>query len=65
MSGQVIRPGDTVLVRLDNLPSPEEQQRLTEALERELPGCRIVVLAGVAGIDVYRPGAEASEDEPT
>lgn len=62
MSGiQVIRPGDTVLVRIADM-NVDAAARVTGVLKERLPGIEVVVLGGVDGIDVYRP--DSTEDVP-
>lgn len=48
----VIRPGDTALVRM---PRDTPRVQLERVADR-LPGVEVLLLAGVDGIDVYRPG---------
>lgn len=57
----VIRPGDKVLVRMPRETRPEQALYVAERLREQMPDVEVLVLAGVDGVDVYRPG-EASED---
>ncbi|MGW6910263.1 hypothetical protein [Streptomyces sp. NPDC054940] len=52
----VIRPGDTALVRLSKDTPRVQLERLADLLRERLPGVDVLLLAGVDGIDVYRPG---------
>lgn len=52
----VIRPGDKVLVRMPRDIRPEQAKRVADRLRERLPDVEVLVLAGVDGIDVYRPG---------
>ncbi|MFF3891383.1 hypothetical protein [Streptomyces sp. NPDC001914] len=56
----VIRPGDTVLVRLST-PRVTQQQAhaVKERLEEALPDVTVRLVTGVDGIDVYRPSDDA------
>ncbi len=58
----VVRPGDTALVRVPPALDREAAQRLHEKLVERLPGVTVVLIAGVDGIDVYRPAPEAQAD---
>ncbi|MGW6295640.1 hypothetical protein [Streptomyces sp. NPDC055058] len=58
----VIRPGDTALVRVARDMTPEQVVRLRDALREQLPGVTVVLLAGVDGIDVYRPDEAGGPD---
>lgn len=51
---RVIRPGDTVLVRLSSDMRPEYCLQVAERLRDRLPGVEVLVIAA-DGIDVYRP----------
>ncbi|MEU3899749.1 hypothetical protein [Streptomyces sp. NPDC045251] len=51
----VVRPGDTALVRMARDVPPPQLERIAERLRERLPGVDVVLLAGVDGIDVYRP----------
>ncbi|MFF8034908.1 hypothetical protein [Streptomyces sp. NPDC016626] len=51
----VIRPGDTVLVRLHHNAPREQVLATADRLRQRLPDVEVLVLAGVDGIDVYRP----------
>ncbi|MCX4974231.1 hypothetical protein [Streptomyces sp. NBC_00620] len=57
----VIRPGDTLLVRL-NTPriSQAEAHAIKERLHTQLPDVTVLLLTGVDGIDVYRPTPEST-----
>lgn len=58
---QVIRPGDTILVRLDSQITADAAAKMVEAMKERFPDCEICVLGGgVAGIDVYRPSRPES-----
>ncbi len=52
---QVIRPGDTVVVRLEQTPTPEVLERMRTAYKDALPDVKFVFIGGVIGIDIYRP----------
>lgn len=61
MSGIVIRPGDTVLMRVDQELSADELTALAEKMKDRLPGCDIIFLSGLQVVDVYRPDGGADE----
>lgn len=52
----VIRPGDTVLVRMPSGTHRVQLETVAERLRERLPGVEVLLVAGVDGIDVYRPG---------
>ncbi|WND33964.1 hypothetical protein RI578_06505 [Streptomyces sp. BB1-1-1] len=58
----VIRPGDTVLVRVARDTPPVQLERLADRLRERLPSVEVLLLAGVDGIDVYRPGEAGGPD---
>lgn len=58
----VIRPGDKVLVRMPRDIRPEQAMRVAERLRERMPDVEVLVLAGVDGIDVYRPGEAGGPD---
>jgi len=51
----VIRPGDTVLVRMPRDAHRVQLETVSDRLRERLPGVEVLLLAGVDGIDVYRP----------
>ncbi|MEV4033409.1 hypothetical protein [Streptomyces umbrinus] len=51
----VIRPGDKVLVRMPRDLRLEQAMQVAERLRERLPDVEFLVIAGVDGIDVYRP----------
>jgi hypothetical protein len=51
----VIRPGDTALVRMPRDTPRVQLEAVAERLRERLPGVEVLLLAGVDGIDVYRP----------
>lgn len=57
----VIRPGDTVVVRLA-APSVTQQQAhaIKQRLEDALEGVTVRLVTGVDDIHVYRPGSDAT-----
>ncbi|MGP4088539.1 hypothetical protein [Streptomyces sp. KR55] len=52
----VIRPGDTALVRMPRDTPQVQLETIADRLRERLPGVDVLLLAGVDGIDVYRPG---------
>lgn len=52
----VIRPGDTALVRMPRDTPAVQLETIADRLRERLPGVEVLLLAGVDGIDVYRPG---------
>ncbi|MFF3848035.1 hypothetical protein [Streptomyces sp. NPDC002328] len=54
----VIRPGDTVLVRMPSGTPAVQMERIVDRLRERLPGVEVLLLAGVDGVDVYRPGED-------
>lgn len=55
----VIRPGDTVLVRVPQDTKPKDAERLLERMRERLPDVEWCVLSGVDGVHVYRPQGDA------
>lgn len=53
----VIRPGDTVLVRMLGDTHPVQLKTVADRLRERLPDVDILLMAGVDGIEVYRPEA--------
>lgn len=51
----VIRPGDTVLVRMQRDIPRVQLETVADRLRERLPGVEVLLLTGVDGIDVYRP----------
>lgn len=66
--GVVVRPGDTLVIRLSKDTSIEDFTRFRERalpmLKERLPGVEVVFLGGVEQIAVVRAG-EAVEGDPT
>ncbi|MFI7394025.1 MULTISPECIES: hypothetical protein [Streptomyces] len=55
----VIRPGDTVLVRVPSDIPAEQIRRIVDQLKERMPDVAdVLVLAGADGIAVYRPNDE-------
>lgn len=55
----VIRPGDTILVRVPSDTPAEHVRRIADQLRERLPNVAdVLVLAGADGIAVYRPNDE-------
>lgn len=52
----VIRPGDTVLVRVAGDTPAVRLEAIADRLRERLPDVEVLLVAGVDGIDVYRPG---------
>jgi hypothetical protein len=52
----VIRPGDTILVRMHRDAPSQQLLAVAERLRDRLPDVEVLVLAGADGIDIYRPG---------
>lgn len=59
----VIRPGDTALVRVQRGTTSEQAQEMTALLKEQLPGVEVLLLAGVDGIEVYRPDESPASAE--
>lgn len=57
----VIRPGDTALVRLPRDTPAVQLETVAERLRERLPGVEVLLLAGVDGIDVYRPNSHGED----
>ncbi|MEU0426447.1 hypothetical protein ABZ235_23110 [Streptomyces canus] len=51
----VIRPGDTILVRMPRDTPCVQLETVADRLRERLPGVEVLLLAGVDGVDVYRP----------
>jgi hypothetical protein len=51
----IIRPGDTALIRLSRAVPHVQAEVIADQLRERLPGVEVLLLAGVDGIDVYRP----------
>jgi hypothetical protein len=64
----VVRPGDTLILRLASAISPEQYKRLRENLEpglkEHMPGVEVIFLGGIEQMAVYRPD-ELAEGGPT
>ncbi|MEU8278231.1 hypothetical protein ACFYOK_37310 [Microbispora bryophytorum] len=56
----VVRPGDTLVLRLGAKTSPAEFERFRELglpkLKERLPGVEVLLVGGVEQMLVYRPG---------
>jgi hypothetical protein len=52
----IVRPGDTLVIRIDQRLSGQEIDELQAHLGGQMPGVKVVVLDGVAQLLVYRPG---------
>lgn len=50
----VVRPGDTLVLRLAPLISDDEYETIKAHVERELPGVRCMIMAGVDQVMIYR-----------
>lgn len=59
----VIRPGDTILVRMHRDTPREQLLFVGERLRDRLPGVEVLMLPGAEGIEVYRPSAAAAVPE--
>lgn len=60
--GQVVRPGDTLVVYTDQRLSVAEADSLRRQILAQLPGLAdVVLLSHVAGLAVYRPAAEPDD----
>lgn len=53
----VIRPGDTILVRMPPDTHHVQLKTVADRLRERLPDVEVLLLAGVDGIEVYRPEA--------
>ncbi|MGW6743771.1 hypothetical protein ACWGDX_24135 [Streptomyces sp. NPDC055025] len=51
----VIRPGDTVLVRMPATAPVIQAKAVADRLRERLPDVDVLVIAGTDGIDIYRP----------
>ena len=51
----VIRPGDTILVRMHRDTSRDQLLFVAERLRDRLPGVEVLMLPGAEGVEVYRP----------
>jgi hypothetical protein len=51
----VIRPGDTILVRMHRDTPREQLLFVAETLRDRLPGVEVLMLPGAEGVEVYRP----------
>ncbi|GAB2714497.1 hypothetical protein [Streptomyces bullii] len=60
----VIRPGDTALVRMPRDTPRVQLETVADRLRERLPDVDVVLLAGVDGIDVYRPDDVAGDARP-
>lgn len=54
----VVRPGDTLLVRIAGEFTAAQAERVSDALRDQLPGVKVCVISGVDGVNVYRPTSE-------
>lgn len=53
--GLVVRPGDTLIVRIGTNVTRDTAEQLRAAVLQRLPGLADVVLIGADGLAVYRP----------
>lgn len=62
----VIRPGDTLILRLDSGLTPGQlearRDRLVPSLKARVPGVEVIMLGGVEQMAVYRPDRPAEGD---
>ncbi|MDI9885912.1 hypothetical protein QMZ92_16380 [Streptomyces sp. HNM0645] len=58
---RVIRPGDNVLIRLPSSTTAEQADQMLQELRARMPDVMFCVIAGVDGIDVYRPGSPGED----
>ena len=49
-----LEPGDTVVIRMQHLPSDDMRWRIRDVVEREFPGHRCIVLTDGMEIGVVR-----------
>jgi len=56
----VIRPGDTILVRMHRDTPSEQLLFIAERLRDRLPGVEVLMLPGAEGVEVYRPEVVSS-----
>ncbi|MFE7753009.1 hypothetical protein [Streptomyces sp. NPDC057428] len=56
----IIRPGDTILVRVSADTPPAQAQAAAERLRERLPDIADVLVLGADGISVYRPAEHAA-----
>ena len=59
-----IRPGDTLLLTTSGPLSMDQEARMRDALEDQLPGVRVVIVGPVSGTVVYRPDQPVAADQP-
>jgi hypothetical protein len=57
--GLVVRPGDTLVLRLEGDVSPETARRAKETVEARVPGVPVLIVAGAEQIAVVRAGEDA------
>jgi hypothetical protein len=58
VNAAVARPGDTVLIRLDEHPTDAEATQLKDQLARLMPGVSFALMARCEVVAVYRVGEE-------
>lgn len=59
-----VRPGDTLIVgRAERYLTDEEGNAAIERMKEQLPGIKIVLIAGVTALAVYRDTEVLSTDE--
>ncbi|MET7437809.1 hypothetical protein ACFYQQ_01190 [Streptomyces sp. NPDC005496] len=56
MDPLLVRSGDTLVVALAHAETEATLREFTSRLKEALPGIRVVVLEGVAGLAAFRPG---------
>lgn len=54
-SGQVIRPGDRLVIGFTALITDEMFAKMRAQVEEHLPGVKLTVFDGVSSFGVYRP----------
>jgi hypothetical protein len=52
----MVRPGDTLIVRVPHDAEPEECLRIRAQMQESLPGVTVRMLAGADELVIYRPG---------
>lgn len=56
----VIRPGDTLVLRLASEVPPCRLDQVTRTLRDRLPGVDVLIIGGVDGLAVYQPDSDSS-----
>jgi hypothetical protein len=52
----IVRPGDTLILRLAERARPQDVEEVRAAVREALPDVEVLIIGGVEDMAVYRPG---------